>query len=150
MNTGMILCVVFITAQGVKTNARPESEMKQLLGEWSKVSGTADGRPWPEDQIMREKMTILKDKIVFTTKGADDIDINVNAQYLIDSKATPKTIDITHTDAEKTVWTMKGIYKLDGDTLTLCYGDEKRPAQFESKPESRQLLVVYKRKKAAK
>ena len=45
---------------------------------------------------------------------------------------------------------MKVIYKLDGDTLTMCYDHEKsenRQTKFESKEGTTVLLITYKRDK---
>ena len=58
-------------------------------------------------------------------------------------------MDIKGTDGPNKGKTIKTIYKIDGDTVTLCYelGGDGRPTKFESKPESKQFLVVYKREK---
>jgi uncharacterized protein (TIGR03067 family) len=56
--------------------------------------------------------------------------------YQLDESTTPKSIDIvgfTGKDGEKTK-TYLGIYKLDGDMLTICYCEQgrTRPTKFES------------------
>jgi hypothetical protein len=41
--------------------------------------------------------------------------------------------------------THPGIYKLDGDTFTVCYGKRDRPADFATKPGVEQVLMVFRR-----
>ena len=58
-------------------------------------------------------------------------------------------MDIKGTGGPNKDKTIKAIYKIDGDTMTICYaldaGD--RPTKFESKPDTKQFLAVYKREK---
>ena len=58
-------------------------------------------------------------------------------------------MDIKGTDGPNKGKTIKTIYKLDGDTLTVCYelGDGDRPTKFETKADTKQLLANYKREK---
>ena len=46
--------------------------------------------------------------------------------------------------------TMKGIYKLDGDKLTICYAydpDSARPTEFKTSPDARAYLYELERVK---
>src|SRR5262245_61031434 len=72
-------------------------------------------------------------------------------QYKVDAKATPATIDVTY---QKTAGgaappAMLGIYKIDGDTLTICYapGGKERPTTFEPADGVRVAVMVLRRAK---
>ena len=67
----------------------------------------------------------------------------------IDPSKSPAHIDFTYEDGPAKGTTLKGIYKIEGDTLTICYGGlgKDRPTEFASKAGSGTILVVQKRAK---
>lgn len=74
---------------------------------------------------------------------------NVNTIKL-DPTVKPKTIDNTFPDGPQKGQLYRGIYKLEGDTLTLCVNNENggpRPKEFLSKPDSTIGIVVLKKQK---
>ena len=70
--------------------------------------------------------------------------------FKIDATKKPKTIDFTYTSGFLKGKTIKGIYKIDGDDLTICRGlspETDRPDEFAAPTDSGLLLVVWKRSK---
>ena len=67
----------------------------------------------------------------------------------IDEKATPKAIDIYASTGDGPQVEVGGIYKVDGDTLTVCYFTRKgnRPTEFKGGDE-KVLLTLKKNKKS--
>jgi uncharacterized protein (TIGR03067 family) len=67
----------------------------------------------------------------------------------VDPTKSPKTIDINFVrGTEARIGMFQGIYELDGDTLKVCLGTEKgRPTEMASAEGSKNLLIVFKRKK---
>jgi uncharacterized protein (TIGR03067 family) len=69
--------------------------------------------------------------------------------YELDVESVPKRLDIinkrTRIDGSQNL----GIYKLDGDRLTICHGGSARPDKFEIRTEEFSLdtLIVLKRKR---
>jgi uncharacterized protein (TIGR03067 family) len=69
----------------------------------------------------------------------------------LDESAKPAAIDFEHTEGALKGKAWKGIYALDGDTLTMCDNapnlDKGRPAAFEAKSGSGYVLITFKREK---
>ena len=66
----------------------------------------------------------------------------------VDASAKPAAIDFDHTEGVLKGKMWKGIYRLDGDTLTTCDNgpnpDERRPTAFEAKKGSGYILITFK------
>lgn len=64
--------------------------------------------------------------------------------YNIDSSKNPAELNTT---LGKNAWFTGSIFKIEKDTLTLCYteGGKDRPTKFESPAGTRILLLTFKR-----
>jgi len=83
----------------------------------------------------------------------------VYAQYKLNVKTNPKAVDLEIGDQ-----TIRGIYRVDGDKLTVCFsakaapqggrgvepGKEKRPSEFSTKKGSERIMFVFVREKEKK
>ncbi len=68
----------------------------------------------------------------------------------IDPTKTPREVDSTYVNGPARDKTAKGIYKIDGDTITYCHADpgRERPKAFDpGKDGSGLTLIVLKRQK---
>jgi uncharacterized protein (TIGR03067 family) len=121
-------------------------EMAKLEGTWKIVSIEIDGRKNSEAAMkeFHEHSEVLKGD-QWTAYHGDKIAAQQTFR-LIPTKS-PKTIDIF--DTNKTLlW--RGIYSLDGDTLTICFRQPdkgERPTEFLSRPGSGSVMLVMKRAK---
>ena len=123
----------------------PPAKDNPIVGEWVGEKAVAGGmeRPVPEGGIT---FKFGADGSLAVTEGKrDKAD---NGTYKTDPKKTPAEIDIVP-PADKNEPTVEGIYKVDGDTLTLCFGRGKgaRPTKFESPEGSQTIVITLKRKK---
>jgi uncharacterized protein (TIGR03067 family) len=122
-----------------------KKDLAQLQGEWSMVSGSADGEPMPE--AMRNQMKrVCKGDELTVTMGSQ---VFLKAKITLDLSKNPKTIDYQMTEGFTKGKTQLGIYELDGDTFKSCFGaaGADRPKDFTSKPGDGRTLSVWRRDK---
>jgi uncharacterized protein (TIGR03067 family) len=120
------------------------SDQEKLQGKWRVVSFEADGKK--EDEQVGMIWTFDRDKLHVGDEGP--------FSYRLQPSKTPKQIDATGPSPEKGFppLGLVGIYKIEGDTLTLCYfplrKDARRPTKFKTGEDYRAALVVLRRIKA--
>jgi len=122
-----------------------KKEMAQLEGEWSMVSGEADGASMPEEMVKTGKR-VAKDGETTITIGGQ---VYFKAKFTIDPAKKPKAIDYDMTEGPTKGKKHLGIYELDGDTVKFCFAapGKDRPTEFTSKEGSQHTLSVWKRVK---
>lgn len=128
-------CVAVLLIAAVTPAQDTKKELDKLQGEWTMVSLETRGRKAPDETVKQYKLTIKGDQ--WTVNEANKM------TFKIDPSKSPKTIDFTIKAGVS-----RGIYKLEGDTLTLCrtVGDIERPKEFKTTAEAG-ILVVWKRAK---
>jgi uncharacterized protein (TIGR03067 family) len=118
----------------------PKKDVDPLLGQWVGAKFELGGLPFP-----------VPAGGVFVEFRADGKVVSregVNAPeedgYTADPKKDPAEIDIRQ--SAKGGPTLHGIYKVEGDTLTLCLVvDGKRPTKFESAAGGATILMIFRR-----
>jgi len=125
--------------------AQNEVELAKLQGEWSMVSGSADGQQMPEE-MRKEMKRVCRGDVTTTTLGARTF---LKAKITIDPSKKPKTIDYEMLDGFTKGKKQLGIYEVDGDRFKSCFGkpDGERPTEFATKPGDGRTLSVWKRDK---
>jgi RNA polymerase sigma factor (sigma-70 family) len=120
-----------------------QKDEDKIVCTWAIVSAERAGQKVPEE-LFKE------DKWIFATDGEMTAEFNGKEHrgtYKLDPAKKPKEITITTNDGK----TQPSIYKLDGDTLTICMGDEDlgtgRPTEFATKEGTKVILFVLKREK---
>jgi uncharacterized protein (TIGR03067 family) len=121
-----------------------KQELDKLQGEWTLVSTEVRGKKRPDTENAVSKLTISENQWVVTYR---DFRSNARATIEIDPSKDPKTIDLTLRGEEEPA---RGIYKLEGDTLTVCYNATvggERPKEFKTTQETGVLDVLKRAKK---
>jgi uncharacterized protein (TIGR03067 family) len=114
---------------------KPQSELlKPLQGTWN-----TDG------EGLDAKWTFEGEKVKATVNGTD-----YSCTAKVDTKAKPFTIDLVIDDGPEDAKgkTSKGIYKLDGDKLTICTSapGKDRPKEFAQVEDESYLFAMKKQK----
>ena len=141
-----LIALIISSAWGEDSDA-VKKDMAQLQGEWSMVSGSADGQPMP-DEMRQQMKRVCKGDETTTTMGER---VFIKAKITIDPSKKPKTIDYQMTDGFTKGKTQLGVYEVDGDIFKSCFGKPgaERPADFTSKAGDGRTLSVWKREKTA-
>jgi RNA polymerase sigma factor (sigma-70 family) len=110
---------------------------EKVVGTWVFVAAEKGGEKTPEEELKALRLIFTADGKLIHKYGEHEQE----GTYKLDPAKTPKAIDAS--DGKQMLF---GIYKLEGDTLTVCLGEE-RPTEFACKPGTKMMLVVLKREK---
>jgi uncharacterized protein (TIGR03067 family) len=137
-------CLLLSSASlGNKPDDEAAKELKALVGKWKLEKAELGGK---------DALALLKDlkfEILEGGKYVIQLGEKDEGTFTVDPAKKPAEMDIKGTDGPNKGKTIKAIYKIDGDTVTICYelGGGDRPTKFESKADTKQFLAVYKREK---
>ena len=142
-----LAAVSISSACGGEENEAGKKDLAQLQGEWSMVSGFADGQPMPEQMLKQMKRVCKGDESTTTMAGQ----LYIQAKITIDPSKKLKTIDFQMTGGFTKGKKQLGIYEVDGDRFRSCFGKPgaERPTDFTSKPGDGRTLSVWRREKPA-
>ena len=123
-------------------------DSQSIVGEWVGEKAVSEGmeKPVPEGGVT---MTFTADGKFLVREGKRER--AEEGTYKADAKKDPAEIDIMPLSEKAGRGTIRGIFKVEGDTLTLCFtvgkDDASRPAKFESPAGSGAMLITLGRAK---
>lgn len=123
----------------------PKDDLPSIQGTWTMVSFEVNGEAVPDGQVKMGRLVVLKDIYELTFGGRTR-----SFTIVLNPEPNPRTFDLTARDGPNTGRLFKGIYKVEGDTLTMCRGvteAAERPTEFSTGAESGHSLVVWRRAK---
>jgi len=140
---GLLLGASLATGGGQGT----KSDKELLQGSWKLVSAEVGGKAAEGQELdqMRAQPFVFK---------GDKLLAKFECDYKIDPTTKPPQIDIVPLDGPEREKgkTFRGIYRIEGDQLTLCMGfpDGERPGTFTLQAGDPAMVMVLKRDKGAK
>src|SRR5205823_1272074 len=104
------------------------------------VAMEENGKPAPPEAVEGAALSFQGDR--YTLRGGEE---SYDGTFKLDPGKTPRAIDTTYVEKEggkkgKAV----GIYKLEGNRLTICWrhGGRERPTEFATRAGSESRLIV--------
>jgi uncharacterized protein (TIGR03067 family) len=115
-----------------------------LVGEWAAETAVVGGKL--DNPPPGTTWTFTADGKSVLQVGGGQAAGGSDAKYTTDAKKDPAQVDISDGPKGRSV---KGIYKVEGDTLMLCLvqDGDKRPTAFESAAGSKAILITLKKVK---
>jgi uncharacterized protein (TIGR03067 family) len=143
MNATLMLGIALLVGAPIKEADKKEE--LSVVGDWVAESATMAGMEEPKrDKTMLFTFT-KEGKLIVNERGRDEA-----GGYTIDTKKKPMEMDLIPPEKVKDQ-NLLAIFKLEKDTLTICASREgKRPTDFTSTAENKQMLVVLKKVKKEK
>lgn len=125
-----------------KLSDSQKEELKKLSGTFQITSFERDGEKY--DAAKLKKMKVVQKGADYTFHDGDDITIGKDTIF---PDKDPKECDSIYLNNTSKGEVVKGIYKIDNDTITYCWADPKkeRPKEFATKKDAGLTLMTLKR-----
>lgn len=159
----LLAAVALLLAPAVTRSG--EEDQKALQGTWTVVGYDMDGKQLPSDLSKKMTVTIQGDTFTITPRviversvGGDKPDLKFRlaegksdeAKYRLMDKKKQRVIELTRNAGKDGATTVKGVYSLDNDVLTICIplGDGKLPKKIPDSPKAGFVRMVLKKSAA--
>jgi uncharacterized protein (TIGR03067 family) len=127
-------------------------DKQKLQGVWVPVKIEMGGQFMDKEELKNQlKLGVDGDKLVTPGTGPKDAIYSGPLSLQVDGKVRRITIVGSSRGPAGEELKQHGIYKIDGDTLTLCLNvdctSDAKPNEFESKPGSDFCIIEFRREK---
>lgn len=133
-----------------KTDDKAKNDLKKFQGNWKLVEVQHDGKGLPPEGLadLKELDAVVKDNVVIL-KEKGEVKDGWNVSFKLDAAKKPKEFYLTMSIRDGKPKTSKGIYRFDGDKLTICIREpgKDRPKEFTTKKGPDSYLWTLEKKK---
>lgn len=121
-------------------------ELKRHQGTWFVTSSIYDGQEAPTNVLSSIKRIVDGDHVVWERDGKRFAGTRIE----LDPSHVPKTIDVIPDGGQNRDERVLGIYKIDGNTLTICMAapGKPRPNKWKADKDSGCTLRTFRREPA--
>jgi uncharacterized protein (TIGR03067 family) len=119
-------------------------DLKAMQGTWVMASLEVNGKDVPAEKLVGTVLTVKGD--VYSVKVKDR---TTDCRMRLDPKRKPREVDMIFAEPGGGEKVLKGIYKIDADTITFARGlnaNQERPGQFATWPDTTYFVVTWRRK----
>ncbi|MGH9581171.1 MAG: TIGR03067 domain-containing protein, partial [Terriglobales bacterium] len=133
--TGVFLAALFTFSPAARAQSGDAAERQKLAGTWEGWVVESDGSQTSHRRQRINELVISATQIA--AKDGRNISMGTGS-YKLGAAGGAKTIDTTGTAGQQVQGkAYQGIYRLDGDTLRWCSGNDRaksRPTEFKTNP----------------
>jgi uncharacterized protein (TIGR03067 family) len=152
VRVALVAAMVLLTVAAAWARGPATTDKDALQGTWRLASAEVNKQAIPLDKLKEGNVVIVG---ILTIKG-DAYSFRLGKTRLeftfkVDPSAKPRAIDLTACEGPQKGKTYHGIYKVEGDTYTICRNVEpgkERPGDFVTRPGSGLMLTVWTRDKS--
>ncbi len=126
-----------------------KGDLKKLAGDWTFTSYEAGGRALSQGLREGARWSVKGDKYTFDP-GPLSSWLGQKGTIKLDPAKKPAAIDLAITFGPDKGKEQLGIYRIEGDTVTICLarpGAKERPTEFTSTKDNGHILTTIKRGK---
>ena len=137
-----VVCFGLVALAGVAAGGEKSAKIE---GTWIATAGVSDGKKIPDEVVAKIMLTVtVKNGKYSVAVEGKEVE---SGTYKADASKKPATLDLTIVKGKDEGKTQLGIFKLDGDNLTVAVGNagKDRPKDFDGGADIE--VTVLKRKK---
>ncbi len=149
----VVAALALLAVAAARAGGPAKSDKAALQGTWRLTAAEIDKQVIPLEKlkeggaVMVGTLTVKGDRYSFQL-GKTRLEFT----FKVDPSAKPHAIELTACDGPQKGQVYHGIYKVEGDTYTICRNVEPgkgRPTDFATRPKSGLMLTTWAREKSA-